>query len=92
MTSTTAGTAWEQQDGNNGYKFYTDYGSVFLPAAGFCNGTSRNSDGSDGYYWSSTPDGGSYARCLGFNSGSAYVNYLFSRYYGQSVRAVRCMN
>ena len=84
----------ETQDGNAGYKFYTDYGSVFLPAAGFCYLTGRSHDGSRGYYWSCTPDGESNAHSLRFDSGDsddAYVSRS-GRDCGQSVRAVRCMN
>lgn len=81
----------ETQDGNAGYKFYTDYGSVFLPAAGYWYGTGRSNVGSDGYYWSSTPDGGYSARSLRFYSGLASVNSL-DRARGLSVRPVRCMN
>ncbi|MBR4677976.1 MAG: hypothetical protein IKO99_08230 [Bacteroidales bacterium] len=82
---------WETQDGNAGYKFYTDYGSVFLPAAGYYEGAVRKSGGSRGYYWSSTPYGESDAICLYFYSGRAGVNANY-RNLGQSVRAVRCMN
>ncbi|MBQ3657696.1 MAG: hypothetical protein II956_12765 [Bacteroidales bacterium] len=63
--------------------------AVFLPAAGYCFGTDRNNDGSNGYYWSSTPNGESNAYYLNFNSGNANVNNN-NRNYGQSVRAVRC--
>jgi hypothetical protein len=77
---------------NSGATFKTAYGSVFLPAAGYCNGTGRSNVGSEGYYWSGTPSGESFAHCLRFNSGSAYVSSNGSRNGGQSVRAVRCMN
>ena len=75
-----------------GLLFSNAYGSVFLPAAGYCFGTSRSDDGSFGYYWSSTPDGESDANCLSFYSGYAGVDYGRYRGFGQSVRAVRCMN
>ena len=66
-------------------------GAVFLPAAGYRNGTSVLSAGSYGYYWSSSP----YASGV-YNAYSVYFysdyldpsNYL-SRKYGQSVRLVR---
>ncbi len=77
---------------NSGATFKTSYGSVFLPAAGYCTGTDRGGGGSYGYYWSSTPDGESDAYYLDFDSGDAYVNNGRDRSYGQSVRAVRCMN
>ena len=76
---------------NRGATFKTSYGSVFLPAAGYCGGTHRVLDGSNGYYWSSTPNGKSFAHCLNFYSGSADVVYDDCMC-GQSVRAVRCMN
>ena len=76
---------------SSGYTFSNDYGSVFLPAAGSCFGTVRINDGSDGFYWSSTPYGESFAYCLDFDSGNAHVHNN-ARSIGQSVRAVRCMN
>ena len=42
------------------------HGAVFLPAAGFCDGTSVNDVGSYGYYWS--------ASCI--DSGSAWYVYF----------------
>lgn len=76
---------------NRGATFKTSYGSIFLPAAGYCVGTGRNLDGSNGYYWSSTPNGKDFAHCLNFYSGNAHVVY-YDCMCGQSVRAVRCMN
>lgn len=68
--------------GRNGNK-------IFLPAAGFRDGTSVDDLGTSGYVWSSTLDAGSpyFARGLYFNSTEATVNYN-DRYYGFSVRAV----
>ena len=43
--------------------------------------------GSDGYYWSSTPNGSSRAYFLYFISGGVNTIYDF-RYLGQSVRCV----
>ena len=80
---------WETPNSHSGYTFYTDYGSVFLPAAGSCLGTVRNLDGESGYYWSSTPDSTSAAWYLTFRSGRALM-YSNSRYCGLPVRAVRC--
>ena len=58
---------------------------VFLPAAGYCYDGHVEAQGGDGRYWSSTPNGNSYAYSLDFGSGNQSV-YL--RYGGFSVRAV----
>jgi len=82
---------WTTQNGVNGRLFTASNGnSLFLPAAGYRNGTSLNYAGTYGYYWSSSlltgnPD---YAwrfdfRSVGYGMSSGY------RYGGQSVRAVR---
>ena len=66
------------------------YNSIFLPAAGYRSGASLGSQGTCGYYWSSSLDT-SYtydARKLYFHSGSACTSSYYSRYYGPSVRAV----
>ena len=47
---------WTTQNGVNGYRVRGPNGnSIFLPAAGYCNGSSRNYVGEFGDYWSSTP-------------------------------------
>ena len=61
---------------------------VFLPAAGHRDGTSWSVVGSDGYYWSSTPDG-SNAYTLYFRSGGLYPKDYYDRSRGFSVRCVR---
>lgn len=65
---------------------YTE-NSVFFPAAGFYYDGEVLYAGSYGYYWSSTPNGGSLAYSLGFYSSDQVVDDG-SRYSGQSVRAV----
>ena len=81
---------WTTQNGVNGYKVTGPNGnSIFLPAAGYRNGSSFRGAGSVGNYWSSTPYG-SYsgnAYYLYFNSGNHYMDSS-RRYYGQSVRPV----
>lgn len=64
--------------------------SIFLPAAGDRNGTSLYSQGSDGYFWSSSLYSGNpnYAWYLLFDSGFVSVDYSL-RYVGYSVRAVQ---
>src|SRR5574344_2151831 len=84
---------WTQKDGQNGKWFdgtiNTDQTTgVFLPAAGYrrSNG-GAGGRGSDGYYWSSTPLGGS-AYLLDFGTGFATMLSL-NRPYGVSVRCVK---
>lgn len=88
---------WEELKGmcdwkwtNKGYEVTgTNGNSIFLPAAGFreCDGSVKYV-GSDGRYWSSTPDGADYAWRLGFSSGDVRMSN-FSRCYGYSVRLVQ---
>ncbi len=81
---------WVTQNEANGYKVTGQNGnSIFLPAAGYRDGSSLDYYGSCGYYWSSLLDTSypSYAYYLYFNS-SGYSWRDSSRYYGRSVRAV----
>ena len=81
---------WTSLNGVNGQRVTGSNGnSIFLPAAGYRDGTSSYDVGSCGDYWSSTPYEG--------NDGSAYGLYFDSDYYdwywvsrdgGQSVRPV----
>ena len=66
-------------------------GAVFLPAAGFRNGTSVSSAGSNGLYWSSSPGGSGPANAsyVLFRSSSQTPAITSSRDYGYSVRLVR---
>lgn len=84
---------WTTQNGINGYKVtsnkegYADK-FIFLPATGFHNGSGLLWVGSNGFYWSSSPE--SYSACawnLNFYSDGhgLYNNY---RYFGLSVRPV----
>lgn len=80
---------WTTQNGVYGRKVTGPNGNfIFLPAAGYGNGTSLYYAGSDGGYWSATPGSGSYyACCLGF--GSDYYDWDSSyRYRGFAVRPV----
>lgn len=66
--------------------------SIFLPAAGFGYNDNLGFSGSNGYYWSATPDPddpyGALRLFLG--SGKFHQNDGFnSRYYGRSVRPLR---
>ena len=62
------------------------------PAAGNGNDSNLNNTGSNGNYWSSTPnsDNSNYAWNLNFNSGNFNRNNN-NRYNGQSVRPVRAL-
>ena len=64
--------------------------SIFLPAAGLGNDSGLSYPGSDGIYWSSTPDSddSNIAWGLGFDS-SRFLQSINYRYIGQSVRPVR---
>ena len=59
----------------------------YLLRGGDLNNSSLYYAGSYGRYWSSAPNGSSYAYYLSFNSGYVRTSYV-SRYYGQSVRCV----
>ena len=80
---------WTSQGGHNGYKVTGPNGnSIFLPAAGWRQGTDSCVVGGSGDYWSSTLSSSksSFARHLGFSSyhdpGSR------GRFHGLSVRPV----
>ncbi len=82
---------WTAVGGKNGRKF-TGKGayasnSVFLPAAGYCSSGDVLDQGNHGYYWSSAPNGSSYAYYLSFTSGYQLMDDG-SRDRGVSVRAV----
>ena len=81
---------WTTQSGVYGYEVTGPNGnSIFLPAAGYCDGSSRYDAGEGGYYWSSAPNegNGSSACYLDFGSGYHYVDW-FHRYRGRTVRPV----
>ena len=81
---------WTTQSGMNGYKVTGPNGnSIFLPAAGYCYGSSRVYVGESGFYWSSTPyERGDYgAYDLYFGSGYHVVGWNY-RVRGRLVRPV----
>jgi hypothetical protein len=63
---------------------------LFIPAAGFFNGTSVDESGGYDFVWSSSlsSDGPYDARYLYFGNGNVGT-YNYNRSYGFSVRAVR---
>ena len=83
---------WTTMNGVEGYSVrgrgnYAS-NSIFLPAAGYGNRSSRIDDDS-GYYWSSVPCEDSYkAWCLHFYS-SDHKTSSYERYYGLPVRPVQ---
>ena len=81
---------WTSQGGHKGYKVTGPNGnSIFLPAAGFRDGTDRFDVGEYGSFWSSTlSSSSSYDACgLSFGSGG-HDTYDLYRSFGQSVRPV----
>ncbi len=82
---------WTTQNGVNGDKVTGPNGnSIFLPAAGICSGSSRNSVDELGFYWSSTPDESSHtygAYALHFRNGLHIVHWSYY-YNGYTVRPV----
>ena len=84
---------WTTTNGVNGYIVRGKGGyasaSIFLPAAGYGDGTSLGIVGSDGGYRSSVPNSGrNFAWYLYFDSGSHGTSDNF-RDIGQSVRPVQ---
>ena len=63
-------------------------GAVFLPAAGYCNGTDVKHVQYNGFYWSATEYNSLYAFCLYFYSNGANMSD-YGRNYGRSVRLVK---
>ena len=59
------------------------------PCAGYRNGSSVNNVGSNGNYWSATPNDTDNARNMNFNSTNANTNNWNNRNNGQSVRLVQ---
>ncbi len=92
LDSKYTATVWTQRDGVNGYKITSikNGNSIFLPAAGFYNGTYPNSQGSNGYYWSRSLSGSSNSRAGAIYFGSSSISTLDTgRMMGFSVRPVR---
>ena len=64
--------------------------TLFIPASGYCHGTSLNNRGTNGNYWSSSlySSNPSNAYYLYFRSGYVGPQYYYYRYSGYSVRGV----
>ena len=81
---------WTSQGGHNGYKVTGPNGnSIFLPAAGWRQGTDSCVVGGSGDYWSSTlsSSASDFVRYLRFTSSRRRTDRNF-RSFGQSVRPV----
>ena len=81
---------WTSVDGHYGCMITGPNGnSIFLPAAGYRNGTSLYGSELRGYYWTSTPDQDSPQEvfCLYFYRGY-YRMYLYNRSGGRTIRPV----
>ena len=81
---------WTSQGRHKGYKVTGPNGnSIFLPAAGWRDGTDSNYVGEYGYYWSGTLSTSSsdYARNLYFDGGDHDTGGRYRRF-GLSVRPV----
>ena len=86
-------TAWTTQNGVYGRKITSksNGNSIFLPAAGYRDGTGLDYAGRDGYYWSRSLH--TYYSYEAYNldfSSSDIDTYYDYRFYGYSVRPVRC--
>ena len=82
---------WTTLGGKNGYNVRGPNGNtIFLPAAGYRNGTSLYGAGSRGNYWSSSliTDDPFNALYVDFSSSSVYRYYYALRFNGLSVRPV----
>ena len=92
LNSTTY--TWTTQNEVYGLLFTAENGnSLFLPAAGYFFQSNLDYAGIEGYYWSSSNDFGhpENAWTINFNSDTCLM-HSSNRYYGHSVRAVRCKN
>ena len=82
---------WTTLSGQAGMRFTSNINgnSIFLPAAGFYNGTTLRGLGTNGYYWAATLINATNAYSLNFHSTSADMYNNFARYYGLPLRAVQ---
>ena len=78
--NTYSASDWSKMEAN---------GAVFLPAAGYHDGTVVYRVGTYGEYWSSTADGYGYAYNLDFDDENVETRYGYSRNYRLSVRLVQ---
>ena len=75
---------------DNGFKFTNNDQTLFLPAAGYINGTLFDAVGYDGYYWSGTAKSSTSAYYLQlYPSGNVSADLASDRFCGFPVRPVR---
>lgn len=80
---------WTVKNGHGGYTITGKNGnSIFLPAAGWADGTHKDAVGSTGVYWSNTLSTSKRAYSLGMNCSDVNSRNTNARRAGQSVRPV----
>ena len=81
---------WTTLNGTKGYEVTSlkNGNSIFLPAAGLCEGTLLKRDGANGFYWSSTPNDSTTKGACNLVLGSRHETKSFRRDLGHSVRPV----
>lgn len=86
-----ASSSWPNNLSDDNWAALEKEGAVFLPAAGYRNGTTVFSAESHGYYWSSTSRSSAEAHDLTFTSNvtSVYPSDYYELYRGCSVRLVQ---
>ena len=84
-------TEWTTVNGVNGRRITSNINgnSIFLPAAGWYYIDSPLDVGSEGWYWSRSPYGPGFAKCLDFDSNNIYNTTLAICAHGRTVRPVR---
>ena len=80
---------WKTIGRTKGYKVTGPNGNhIFLPAAGYYDGTSLYNSGARGYYWSTKYSSSSNAYFLYFYSSGKSMHY-YRRSYGLSIRLIK---
>lgn len=88
----TSKCTWEAEtlNGVNGYRVTgTNGNSIFLPAAGYQDGTERKEVGTGGFYWSGSLNRSMTSSAYNINFRGYDAEWTASRAYGFSVRAVK---
>ena len=92
LNELTANTTnvWDSEKSGLTFTSKTNGNSIFIPAAGYCGGSSRYGVGTYCDLWSSSldPSDHDHAITLYFDSGDIYMNDLCGRCSGHSVRGV----
>lgn len=83
------GSSWGTKCTTDGWATLESAGCVFLPAAGYRDGTSVNNAGSNGRYWSSSYRNSIGAYHVVFDSGNVNPQDYINRFIGCSVRLAR---